>query len=517
MTHFENLEFNGVRTIDSRMRSPSKHKIQIHPGRINVIIGENGAGKSTVLDVIHALCDGNKLCSLKTENAADNAIAKCAYKRGVDAIEIVFCKFAEDDFNYQNFAAVLNGKPLARDWLKIPKVGRTDYGLEKAMSLLAPYGKDIVHIDRNTLPNNDAVIADELNRLGPLLIGLASELNPDEFYDIFDKKKITRPIQFSSDHKKYGVYLKSDLLQRSLVPLDHFPGGWIRYATICQALVSAPSGAVILLDEPEINLHPKLQHKLMQRICELSSESEKNLQVFIATHSNVFINSKRWVKDEVKMYLVKDEGVSEVKTNREALERLGYKASDLLQSDGIIWVEGPSDRLYIEHWLDIWCTQTDKKRPIENIDYSYALYGGSILSHFQAGEDADLIDVLKINQNVYIVIDNDHDFCFDCDGNPVPINNESSKARICRSVALVGGAAWITKGYTIESYLVPSFRDIYFEDKAGRLSLKEGCRKVVAAERYPKEVFTTDDRLRIDDLRMRIGELYSRIQAWSKY
>ena len=32
------------------------------------------------------------------------------------------------------------------------------------------------------------------------------------------------------------------------------------------------------------------------------------------------------------------------------LNDLDVRASDLLQSNGIIWVEGPSDRIYIKRW-----------------------------------------------------------------------------------------------------------------------------------------------------------------------
>lgn len=517
MAHFTKVELEGIRAIDSSVYRLEEKRIAIQPARINVMIGENGSGKSTVLDAIHALSSAEKLCGLKTENAADDTPAKCTYERGSDLLTIFFCKDGEDDFNSQNFVASVNGRLLTSDWLKIPKVGRTDANLTKAISLLAPYGKDIVYVDGNTPPNNDGVIADELNRLGPLLIGLASELDPATHADAFDKDKINEPISYSSQYNKFDVYLKSDLVQPSLVPLSHFPAGWIRYATICQAIVSANNGAVILLDEPEIHLHPKLQHKLMQRIYELASEGEKDLQIFIATHSNVFINQKRWSEGEVKIYEIKDKEIAEVKTSRDVLERLGFKASDLLQTDGIIWVEGPSDRLYIEHWLDIWCEEIGKKRPAENVNYSYSFYGGSILSHFQAGGTADLVDLLMINRNVYMVIDNDHEFTFNDFGDPVPVKNGCVKKQMYDDVKAAGGTAWITKGYTIESYLVSTFRDIYFEDKSGKLVLRDGQRKVVAAQKYPKKNFTANERLGIDDLRVRIGELYDCIETWSTH
>jgi predicted ATP-dependent endonuclease of OLD family len=30
---------------------------------------------------------------------------------------------------------------------------------------------------------------------------------------------------------------------------------------------------------------------------------------------------------------------------------LGMRASDLVQANTVIWVEGPSDRIYVRHWL----------------------------------------------------------------------------------------------------------------------------------------------------------------------
>jgi len=516
MDHFSQVKIEGIRAIDSNPYRKSR-VLAIQPGRINVIIGENGAGKSTLLDGIHALSSAEKLCSLQTENSISEATSRCTFKRGRNEVVIEFRQHGKDFFQYQDFRASVNGSPLTPGWVKIPKVCKPDANLQKSIALLTPYSKDVVYVDRHTIPNSDDIVADELNRLGPLLIGLASELDPSKHQDQFDRDKIARPIRFSTGQNKYRVYLKSDLDQASLVPLSQLPSGWVRYATICQAIVSANKGSVVLLDEPELNMHPKLQHKLMQRICELASEDEKNLQIFIATHSQVFINSKRWVEDEIKIYWIRDQGIEEVEASQDVLKRLGYKASDLLQTDGIIWVEGPSDRLYIEHWLDMWCMQEGRPRPSENVDYSYSLYGGAILSHFQAGGESDLIDLLKINRNVFVVIDNDNDFEFDCFGRPVPVKDTSVKARIYESVKSEGGAAWITRGYTIESYLVPSYRNIYFEEKAGKLLLKDGCRKVIAAEKYPGAGFAISERLVIDDLSKRIAGLYACIAAWSAY
>jgi len=70
---------------------------------------------------------------------------------------------------------------------------------------------------------------------------------------------------------------------------------------------------------------------------------------FLSTHSNVFLDAAK--QDDTRIYHVGYEGkaskVTRVETTPDSyrvLEDLGYHASDLLQSNGVIWVEGPTDR-----------------------------------------------------------------------------------------------------------------------------------------------------------------------------
>jgi putative ATP-dependent endonuclease of OLD family len=75
------------------------------------------------------------------------------------------------------------------------------------------------------------------------------------------------------------------------------------------------------------------------------------------------------------------------------LEDLGYHASDLLQSNGVIWVEGPTDRLYLLKWLEL----TGLKAK-EDLDFTIMFYGGRLLSHLSFGPDLtkELIPLLRV-------------------------------------------------------------------------------------------------------------------------
>ena len=90
------------------------------------------------------------------------------------------------------------------------------------------------------------------------------------------------------------------------------------------------------------------------------------------------------------------------------LSDLDVRASDLFQSNGIIWVEGPSDRVYINRWLKVFCDS----EYIEGSHYQFLYYGGKTLSHFTVDDKLDdLISILKTNKNAAIVIDSEARKC----------------------------------------------------------------------------------------------------------
>nr|WP_294866517.1 AAA family ATPase [uncultured Pseudogulbenkiania sp.] len=105
--HFSEISISGVRAVYAGSYK-EKSEIKINPGLVNIIIGENGAGKSTILDAIHSLCDDGKLCELQTENTISDSVADCLFVRGAYRINLKFSQYGLDFFNFQNVAILIN-------------------------------------------------------------------------------------------------------------------------------------------------------------------------------------------------------------------------------------------------------------------------------------------------------------------------------------------------------------------------------------------------------------------------
>lgn len=325
------------------------------------------------------------------------------------------------------------------------------------------------------------------------------------------------------------------------LPLQAYGTGVHELVILITAILSIEN-ALVCIEEPEIHLHPTLQREFIEFIT-----TETSNTYLISTHSPTLINAHESMPNEISeqiqvFHIRAEDGVTrggpvlESAHSLLALADLGARASDLLQSNCVIWVEGPSDRIYINRWLEL----VDPEL-IEGLHYTIMFYGGSLLAHMtlRRKEDVPLddpinefVELLRVNQHSIVVMDDDREH---------PQHRKKAyQKRIAEECAETDVYSWITAGREIENYLPAQvvgrtcleFYDatIAFKQdrwakfdiqldralkKAKKKPLNYGARKAYFARKFAAN-FQEDDFKDNLDLRKQVEKIASLIRHWNK-
>jgi hypothetical protein len=209
--------------------------------------------------------------------------------------------------------------------------------------------------------------------------------------------------------------------------------------------------------------------------------------------------------------------VSRVNTNEQCcaiLDDLGYKASDLLQANGIIWVEGPSDRIFLKRWIELLNSNF-----IEGIHYTIMFYGGRLLRHISMKHQFltdEFISLLRINKNAMIIIDRDG----------ISSNAQLNQTKKRINAETKRGNCWVTKGREIENYLTKNTLVRWLNKRhpnipKSKIKVQEDENKklqeTITVDSKRKEIIEhIDDKdLDILDLKYRLSFLIKNIEEWN--
>jgi len=295
---------------------------------------------------------------------------------------------------------------------------------------------------------------------GLVELDLLSELNKIMQPDVFFEDIVVQQLK----NGKWEIFLEEK--NKGRISLTNSGSGLQTIILILVNTILIPAFSekklkdyIFAFEEIENNLHPSLQRRLFQYLKKLAIENSTIF--FITTHSNIVIDL--FSSDSTAQIVHVAHNGQEAKINlvkayidrKGVLDDLDVRASDLLQSNGVIWVEGPSDRLYLNRWIDLFSDGELK----EGIHYQCVFYGGRLLAHLSINDPDEsidsLINLLMINKNVIMIIDSDKRT------KQSPIND--TKKRILVEMSKNDSLCWITKGREIENYIHSDIIKEYFQ------------------------------------------------------
>ena len=283
------------------------------PGKIHIFIGENNAGKTNIIDSIHQLYtrDKQRLGFAKTELEIEFALGN---------------KFGKLFTVYQR-------------------------GIKKEF-----------RIDSNLITINKAkrILENNIIRLSAINKLDSSKLQSD--YEVFSSKYKKRFKIFHDTLTRQfkNIKLPKNILEESFIEenskstsLARLGDGFKQVFIILMYLFNHQY-TILLLEEPEIHLHPALVKKLL-RILETQNLDN---QIFITTHSPLFIHPGNLHR---LFRVTKESGITKVHSPRISGQQLDHNRlkqelnaenTEMFFADRVLLVEGPSDRILMRGLID---------------------------------------------------------------------------------------------------------------------------------------------------------------------
>lgn len=326
--------------------------------------------------------------------------------------KLLILKVAKNPLRFSALLHLTNGEKVGPGFLTVDKARETPAGWGITLSS----SKDIIHI------TNVEKILDALSGtiyIGPFRNALNSSTG--QYFDINVGQtfiqgwrtyktgkliehretiyRLTKDIQRIFDFKEFEINASEDgttlVIFINGKSFDLFDiGSGISQFIVVLASAAFRNPSYILIDEPELNLHPALQLDFLTTLTSYAREG-----ILFATHNMGLARSS---SDTIYSLRKIDEGESELRpfelTTRlpEFLGELSFSGYQELGFDKVLLVEGRTDVRTIQQFLRIW-----------KMDHKLVLLplGGKTL--INASSVAELQEVRRISPNIYALIDSE--------------------------------------------------------------------------------------------------------------
>lgn len=319
-----------------------------HGSGMTIVVGANNSGKSTVIESLRAV-------------AHQTAPSFSQGRRNTAAGDQVTIQLATDasTVTIKSIRSASSETTLSVD---PPNSWRTNAFFLPSRRVFAPYfGRTELsrtdYLGQMNLPNQrESVVGTFTYRL------FTAEKNKDRFNEVM--KELIDPVPSwtidQNDNGQYFLKLTKGLATHSSEGIGE---GLISVMFIVDALYDSADGDCIVIDEPELSLHPGLQRKLAKLLAKYAATR----QIVISTHSPYFVDlaalangatiARVHVRNhETQISQLKAKTAARIKgvlEDQNQPHTLGLNAQEVFfLEDHIILVEGQEDVVFYRRVLD---------------------------------------------------------------------------------------------------------------------------------------------------------------------
>lgn len=234
---------------------------------LTVITGPNNSGKSSVLECLRSRTGRQSISfTAGTRNSAVEEVSIIFTINGKDEIIRSVAK-GSSETTKQGFDPIFNIFVLPSRRTFSPYFGRAEWSREQ-------------YLENTSLPAQRSSLLDNFQyRLFNTL------KNPVLFNEVLKEALGFYP-QWTIDQSDQGQYFLKFFNGQHSHSSDGMGEGIVSIFAIVDALYDSKPGSAIVIDEPELSLHPSLQKRVAQLLYRYSSDR----QIIISTHSPYFVN-----------------------------------------------------------------------------------------------------------------------------------------------------------------------------------------------------------------------------------
>lgn len=323
---------------------------------LTVIVGPNNGGKSTIIESFKLMSSGGDIDFTEAQRNKLN-----------DGVEIILSPYDND--RIQTLKTISAGGSRAR---RTPNL-RSVQGPNPSITVLSskryfnPYSKEASHgtgarmalaPDSITLNTRGQPIDSADNKLFKII---EDQKQLEDFNELLNQI-LGYELKWTVDLSNTGIYYVKIIKENGYYDSDGLGEGLVSLLFLVEALLNSSPEKPLVIDEPELSLHPQLQRNLLDILLEKS----KDRQIVYATHSPEMVSTKAIINGGTLARVVNQgEGSKIYQLNEESIECLrkfegdlfnphvlGYDArACFFEDDKLVVVEGQDDVIFLNKAL----------------------------------------------------------------------------------------------------------------------------------------------------------------------